>query len=276
MEKKESEATKERGIDLFHAKNYVKVKSLDEAYELNQKKANAVIGGMLWLKMSERNMQTAIDLSGLGLDVIDENEEEFVIGCMCTLRQLEKHDGLNRYFGGAMKDCTKHIVGIQFRNSATVGGSIFGRFGFSDILTCLLALDTYVELHHAGVVALSEFVDMPRDNDILVNIIIKKDGRKISYQSHREAATDFPVIACAVSRKGDDWFISVGARSGRAQLVTKNEDVKDAAQFAECVVSEYTFSSNMRGSGEYRRHLAEVYVKRAAEELLAQRTKEEA
>ena len=77
-----------------------------------------------------------------------------------------------------MKACTRHIVGTQFRNGATVGGSIFGRFGFSDILTCLLALDTYVELYHAGVIALSEFVEMPRDNDILVRIIIKKRWQK--------------------------------------------------------------------------------------------------
>ena len=186
---------------MFHAKNYIKVTSLEEAYELNQKKSNAIIGGMLWLKMSNRNMQTAIDLSGLGLDKIEEQEDAFSIGCMCTLRQLEIHEALNRYFGGAMKACTRHIVGTQFRNGATVGGSIFGRFGFSDILTCLLALDTYVELYHAGVIALSEFVEMPRDNDILVRIIIKKDGRKIAYRSHREAATDFPVIACAVANK---------------------------------------------------------------------------
>ena len=58
--------------------------------------------------------------------------------------------------------------------SATVGGSIFGRFGFSDVLTCFLALDTYVELYKGGIVSLKEFVDMPRDNDILVRILIKK------------------------------------------------------------------------------------------------------
>lgn len=253
---------------MFHAKNYVKVTSLDEAYELNQKKTNAVLGGMLWMKMSERNIQTAIDLSGLGLDTIEENEDAFVIGCMCSLRQLEKNEAMNAYFGGAMKECTRHIVGTQFRNSATVGGSIFGRFGFSDILTCFLALDTYVELHHAGVMSLAEFVEIPHDNDILVRIIIKKDGRQISYKSHREAATDFPVIACAVAKKGNEWFTSVGARSGKAKLVVKTEEAADAKAFAEEIVSEYTFSSNMRGSEEYRRHLAKVYVRRAIEELL--------
>ena len=69
--------------------NYIKVKSLEEAYELNQKKANRIVGGMMWLRMSKGRMQTAIDLSELGLDQIEETEEEFRIGCMCTLRQLE-------------------------------------------------------------------------------------------------------------------------------------------------------------------------------------------
>mgnify|MGYP000656442168 CR=1 FL=1 len=87
------------------------------------------------------------------------------------------------------------------RNCATVGGSIFARFGFSDILTCFLALDTYVELYHEGTIPLSEFAARPvrRDQkDILVRIIIKKDGRKAAYTSQRNSRTDFPVIACCV------------------------------------------------------------------------------
>ena len=65
---------------MLKIKNYVKVKSVAEAYELNQKKSACVLGGMVWLKMQNRPVATAIDLSGLGLDTITENEEEFVIG----------------------------------------------------------------------------------------------------------------------------------------------------------------------------------------------------
>ena len=36
------------------------------------------------MKMGSRNIQKAIDLSGLGLDKIEETEEEFRIGCMTT------------------------------------------------------------------------------------------------------------------------------------------------------------------------------------------------
>ena len=69
--------------------NYVRAKSLEEAYELNQKKGNCILGGMLWTKMQNRMIQTAIDLCDLGLNEIEETEEEFSIGAMVSLRQLE-------------------------------------------------------------------------------------------------------------------------------------------------------------------------------------------
>ena len=57
--------------------NYVRAKSLEEAYELNQKKGNCILGGMLWTKMQNRMIQTAIDLCDLGLNKVEETEEEF-------------------------------------------------------------------------------------------------------------------------------------------------------------------------------------------------------
>ncbi len=159
---------------MLKIKSYVKVKSIAEAYELNQKRTACVLGGMVWLKMGNRNVSTAIDLSGLGLDVIQELEDEFVIGCMTSLRDLETDSRLYAYTHGAVKESLRHIVGVQFRNCATVGGSIYGRYGFSDVLTMFLAMDTWVELYHEGRLPLQEFVNRKKDRDILVNIIVKK------------------------------------------------------------------------------------------------------
>ena len=64
---------------MLKIKSYVKVNSLAEAYELNQKKTARILGGMVWMKMGNRAISTAIDLSGLGLDAISENDDEFVI-----------------------------------------------------------------------------------------------------------------------------------------------------------------------------------------------------
>ena len=151
--------------------NYVRAGSLEEAYALCQKKNNVVLGGMLWLKMQRNRVDTAIDLSGLGLDQIEETDSEYRLGAMVTLRQLELHPGLDRLTQGAMAQSVRHIVGVQFRNCATVGGSVFGRFGFSDVLTLLLALEARVVLYHGGEQSLADFAAAPRQRDILTHIV---------------------------------------------------------------------------------------------------------
>ena len=61
---------------MMNIRNYVRAQSLEEAYDLLQKnKRNRVIGGMLWLKMTNVNVPTAIDLCDLGLDTIEETDE---------------------------------------------------------------------------------------------------------------------------------------------------------------------------------------------------------
>ena len=142
-------------------RQYVRAESLEQAYELNQKKANLILGGMHWMKMTTRSVDTAVDLSGLGLDTIVETDHTFEIGCMVTLRQLEQHPALNAWTNHAVADAVKDIVGVQFRNTATVGGSIFGRYGFSDVLTVFLALNATVVCHHAGEISLEQYAQMP-------------------------------------------------------------------------------------------------------------------
>ena len=89
---------------MFRAKEYRRAESLEEAYTLNQKRSNVLVGGMMWLKMGNGQKGTVIDLSGLGLDGIEEDGEQFSIGCMCSLRKLETHEGLNTYFGGIFRE----------------------------------------------------------------------------------------------------------------------------------------------------------------------------
>ncbi|MDO4961270.1 MAG: FAD binding domain-containing protein [Eubacteriales bacterium] len=216
---------------MYSYSNYVRAASLDEAYELCQKKNNVVLGGALWLRMQTRTFGTAIDLSDLGLDKIEENDENFIIGAYVSLRDLERHVGFNAFTGGAAAEAVKHIVGVQFRNCATVGGSIFGRFGFSDVYTLFYALNARVRLYKAGEIGLDEFAGRPKnERDILTHIIVPKSACKqpaeiaaaerpyveaaervegdqaadrfasrIVYLSQRNNSTDFPVLACAVS-----------------------------------------------------------------------------
>ena len=248
---------------MFTIKNYVRAQSLEEAWTLNQKRSSRILGGMLWLKMGRGTVQTAIDLSGLGLDTIEETEE---IGAMVTLRQLEQHPGLNRYTQNAVQKAVKDIVGVQFRNLATLGGSLWGRFGFSDVLTVFLAMDCQVELYKGGLVPLETFLTRKHDRDILVRVLVKKTPAHFAYTAMRIQRTDFPVLTCAVSDVGGMQRAVIGARPNKAMVVT-NEDNLPAEAFAEYVARVVPTGSNMRGSAAYRTHLVQVLTQRAIAEM---------
>lgn len=258
---------------MLKIKEYVKAESLEQAWELNQKRSTRILGGMLWLKMSSQNVQTAVDLSGLGLDRIEETKETFSIGCMVTLRQLELHPGLAAYTDGAMAESVRHIVGVQFRNLATVGGSIFGRYGFSDVLTLFLALDAEVELYKGGTMSLADFAESPRDRDILVRLIIHKTPLSCMYLSHRNTKTDFPVLTCALGCTKDFGWAVVGARPARARRYPLPQEILSGLQHGTAskeqicacageLAGQISMGSNMRAGADYRTHLAEVLIRR--------------
>ncbi len=255
---------------MFGLKEYRLAQSLDEAHELlMQSKDNVILGGLLWMKMGRKQYHTGIDLSGLGLNTIFETRDFIHIGCMTTLRQMETSPLLHQWFGPLFSDAFKGIVGVQFRNLATLGGSVYSRFGFSDVITALTALDTQIHLHQAGLVSLLEFLNMDQKRDILVKAVIKKQATKTSYQSQRKTATDFPVLSAAVSLCNRQWKIAVGARPSRAiraekaaGLLSLEPGEDEIRSVSEAVAAELSFGSDQRAGAEYRKSLAKILVKR--------------
>lgn len=263
---------------MFYYNQYVRAQSLDEAYELYQKKPNFVLGGMLWLKMKNKTLGTAIDLCDLGLEAIEEDENEFRIGAYVSLRQIETHESLNAYTDGAIAESVRHIVGVQFRNVATVGGSIWGRFGFSDVMTVFRALGAKVRLHHAGIMDLDEFARLPRTTrDILVEVIVPKNVQSVVYLSQRNQSTDFPVLTCAVAKRDGRYVAVIGASPYMAEPVWDEQGILDAAdgqepsdeqieKFADQVSEYIRFGTNMRAGAGYRKIVCKVLVKRAVKQ----------
>ncbi len=276
---------------MFYYNQYVRAQSLDEAYELYQKKPNFVLGGMLWLKMKNKTLGTAIDLCDLGLDQIDEDENEFRIGAYATLRQIETHEALNAYTHGAIAESVRHIVGVQFRNVATVGGSIWGRFGFSDVMTIFRALGAKVQLHKAGVMDLDEFAALSRTTrDVLVSVIVPKNAKGVVYLSQRNQSTDFPVLTCAVANRSGRYVAVIGASpymaepvwdedgildgitgaksDGNKALTENSENNEKIEKFAGYVADHIRFGSNIRAGAEYREMICKVLTRRAVKQSL--------
>ena len=243
---------------MYTSRNYVFADSPEHAWELNQKKANTILSGGCWLRLGRRRYDTLIDLSKLGLNQIEQTDTYLELGAMVTLRQLETSPLLAQYFGSYFSDCTRHIVGVQFRNCATLGGSVAARFGFSDIVTALLPLNCQVHLVKAGWLPLTQYAAMPYDRDVLTHIRIPLQKHiQVVYQSTRNTQTDLPTLTCAASCCDGRISLALGARSSRPSLLHGNTQ-SDLLQEAE----HLTYVENMRGSCAYRRHLAKILIQR--------------
>ena len=192
---------------------------------------------------------------------------------------------------GAIAESVRHIVGVQFRNVATVGGSIWGRFGFSDVMTIFRALGAKVQLHKAGIMDLDEFAALPRTTrDVLVSVIVPKNAKRVVYLSQRNQSTDFPVLTCAVANRSGRYVAVIGASpymaepvwdedgildcladaktDGNAALTDNSETNAKIDKFAEYVAEHIRFGSNIRAGAKYREMICRVLTRRAVAQSL--------
>lgn len=256
--------------------DYRQPASPEEAYEiLNTTKGAVVLGGCGYLKLAGRKIDTAIDLSKLNLDRIVECGDTLEIGSMVSLREVETHPLTTQLFSGLLPASVEHIVGVQLRNLVTIGGSVMGRYPFSDPITALVALGARLVFQEAGPISLEEYLEGKGYKDILLKIIVDKNTTAASYKSVRKSATDYAIINTAVATGLFGYRIVVGARPGRSVRAHKAErylienglselTIKEAAKRA---AEELKFGDNPRGSAEYRAAVCPILVERALREV---------
>jgi CO/xanthine dehydrogenase FAD-binding subunit len=256
--------------------HYYHAANLDDAYQLlTSVPGSVVLGGGGYIRLGSRTIAAAIDLSRLDLDYVHNVDGNMEIGAMTTLHTLETHPLLTGRWQGVMSRAVESIVGVQLRNLVTIGGTVAGRYPFSDPLTALLALDARLYFHHQGEVTLADYLAGPAIRDILVKIAIGDSWRQAAFASIRRTRTDYAVLNTAVARTDDSYRIVVGARPGRAMLVPEAAeylhqnglDQQTARAAGRIAAQQLRFGDNPRGSGEYRRRLCPVLVARALMEV---------
>lgn len=248
-------------------KEYAVPDTLDEAYELlTSKRNNVVLGGCGFLKLGSKNIGTAIDLKELNLDYIDEDDKNILIGADVSLRTLEQHKLIKTYCGGLISCAVSNIVGVQFRNGVRVGASVFSKYGFSDLIPPLLAVDAKVRLHKKGIVSLEEFLDSSLEKDILVEIILEKKNAVGVFDCIRKCSGDFPVLNGAMVLEDGKYRVAIGARPQRAKIAKRASEVlsneNDIDKASDIIKDELIYGSNIRASSEYRADMAKALVTR--------------
>ncbi len=256
--------------------NYVKPSTVEEAYQLLvSSKDNLVLGSGIWMRLSNKVIDTAIDLSLLQLDQIVEKEDKFLIGSYVTLRQIEINNSLSQYFEGTLSKCLKSIMSVQVRNMATIGGSVMGKFSFSDLLPMLLVMNVELEFFKEGVISLEEFLSRKNMNDLLLRVIVHKEEGTAVFKKVAKIDMDFALINMAVS-KTSGYKVAVGARPSIAIRLTEVEELLNTNNVDETVIDEainmamnIKLSSNTKASLEYRTHMLKVHLKRCLMEVIS-------
>ena len=253
---------------------YYRASSLEDAYQkLQASPKNAIVAGGLWMKKMGQSYDSLIDLSKLGLDKISETKDEVIVGSMVSQRDFEDSKIVSFLFAGAPAFAVREVMGVNFRNLATIGGSIMGRYPFSDVITGLLPYDVTLEFYPAQKMSLEEYLNYKgKLNAILIAVHIKKGEGKGFFKKVKTTALDFPIVNIAVAKVNKEYRVVVGARPMVAARSYKameylNNGGKDFAKAAELAVEELSFMDNKDASKEYRVDLAKVYVRRGLEEV---------
>ncbi|MEP6818453.1 MAG: xanthine dehydrogenase family protein subunit M [bacterium] len=279
--------------------NYETPKTLDEALGLlaaNPDEAKILAGGhslIPAMKLRLAQPATLVDIGRIkDLAYIREKGDQISIGAMTTHYELES-SALLQKICPLLPECASHIGDVQVRNKGTIGGSVAHSDPAGDWPAAVIALNAQIVVVGANgertINADDFFVDLLTTalapGEILREIRIAKPSGRYghSYQKVRHPASGFAVVGVAVSlglgADGSCESASVGVtgvaskayRAGAVEAALKGQQLNDQtiAGAAAHATDGVDANSDLYASEDYRRHLAEVYTRRALQAAFA-------
>ncbi len=270
--------------------DYARANTLDEALDLLAQNEDAKIlagGHSLIPALKFRLMQPPllIDIGRIkDLSYVREEGGEMRIGAMTTHYQIESSDLLKQVCP-LLPECASQIGDLQVRNKGTIGGSLAHSDPAGDWPAAILALSAeLVAVSKNGertIKAEDFFVDLLTTalapGEILREIRIKQNGASQAYMKMPHPASGFAVVGVAanLSMNGNGECTAAGigitgvaAKAYRAAgvesaLIGIKLDDASIAKASTHASDGTDVNGDLFASADYRRHLAEVYTKRA-------------
>lgn len=253
---------------------YARPSTLEEAYQLLcEQSNNRILGGCIGLNCKESHIHTAIDIGNLSLNQIQTVGDNIQIGSMVTFHRLEMDEFLPHILGEAFRKANYYAGGVPLKNHITVGGAIVSKFGKSNFLTLLLALDAKVIFFQRGEMSLSDFLTTKMEKDILMYIKIDRTMTKIVTDAIMFSTKDYPILNVAAVKRNDKLHLTLGARPiFPIRLYDLEHSLEKAvtAEERELLMKEeidklHIFGNDLRASAEYRKEVAVPLLSRAME-----------
>jgi len=274
--------------------DYISAKSLDEALSLLAKykdDAKIMAGGHSLLPaMKLRLMQpkVIIDIGKIkDLSYIKEEGGQIRIGAMTTHFQIESSTLLQRACP-LLPETATHLGDMQVRNKGTIGGSVAHADPAADWPAAVIALGAEIVAvgpkGERSIKADAFFVDMLttalQPGELVKEIRFTPPAGKVgqAYVKVRHPASGFAVVGIAITLTADGskcaacgvGITGVSPKPYRAAGVEKGLkgntlDAKTFAAAAAHAADDVDTNTDLYATGDYRKHLAEVYTRRALE-----------
>jgi carbon-monoxide dehydrogenase medium subunit len=263
---------------------YRRAASLDEAItwlsELGED-AKLLAGGHSLLPLMKLRLaapSTLIDIGRLReLSYIREDGDRVVIGALTRHRDIEVSEVLARHVP-LLAYATGQVGDPQVRHRGTIGGSIAHGDPASDLPAVCLALGaTFTAVGPNGTrhIPATEFFQgfletALAPDEILTEISVAQVGDAgWSFQKFNRRAQDWAIVGVAAIRNGSVGIALVNMASTPVRATAVEEALAAGANPAEAAAHAADGldpPADLNASPEYRRHLAQVLVRRALEE----------
>lgn len=252
----------------------VRPTSLDEALDAIDDERIPVCGGtelLLAMKMGMLVPEALVDISRIdALKQLDVDGSHMVIGGAVTHRHIGANADVRKHLP-MLGDVEDAVGNARVRAQGTIAGNLCFAEPKSDVATALLVYDAEIVLASADgsrTVPMTEFIEGPYttvrdDSELLVEIRIPmRDGRRATYLKFQ--TMERPTIGVAASVDDDRVRVAVGA-------VGPVPVFADYGSFSEvdvdAIVGEVEPLPDLTGSEDYKRHVTDLYVRRALEAL---------
>lgn len=266
--------------------------SLEEALELRAEygeEAVVVAGGsFLGILMNQGFLMPGriLSLGSVpGLDGV-EADSELYLGPMVTHRRVELDTGVRRGWP-ALRRAFSLVASPRVRHQATVGGVLADADYASDppaMFATLGALVVAKSLEGEREIPVEEFIlghytTSLREDELVTGVRVPKlDGRAVYRKFRSRSSEDRPCVSVAAALSEGSLRVFVGAVSGHPQHFPEicaladggTMDRELAAEIGRRYGEGIEPISDSRGSGNYRRRVIAVEVRRALEELYGQ------
>ncbi len=259
--------------------------TLEEAVKLLQRPDTVpMAGGSELIAGARQDVRAVVDLSGLGLSYVRENQGNIVIGGTTTLAELVESPVLRAHANGVVALAAQKTATGILRNQSTVAGSVITEPD-SVLAVTLLALNAHVTIvrKQAHTVSFGEFLSM-RDHllmmALLTEIAIPMTNPRAALHLVARTPSDKAIVSvCAAAHlengalkninialggEGETAVCANGAERALEGQVPSTELVTRAAALAAEGLQPI---GDFRGSVEYRKEMAVALTRRAVQEL---------